>query len=284
MSNISIVAISVGLPQRWARTGLDILSLLAIFSNQDWIWILIFEKIGSGQDQDICLISATKFPWEWLKMSQIMVVVFSLLWSSYSQKIKMILSLCAALITTQSMIIRVTISQIFSGEVEVVNCSYIAGMQLCLLCWVACVLCRLIVYFMGGQLVFDWARPENLLITRDRLVGNKAINTICLSWVSHMQNTVYHRLWCTDRRLSVTPKPWLPHNNRKTHYNTFAASVELDQGSGTYGSRARCGSFDDGVWLAWYFLSTIVTNETAVIFHLPEYKIVSNTMQHQKSH
>jgi len=33
-------------------------------------------------------------------------------------------------------------------------------------------------------------------------------------------------------------------------------------GSGTYGSRARCGSFDDGIWLAWYFLNTIVTNET----------------------
>jgi len=24
----------------------------------------------------------------------------------------------------------------------------------------------------------------------------------------------------------------------------------LDQGSGTYGSRARCGSFDDSIWLA----------------------------------
>jgi len=26
--------------------------------------------------------------------------------------------------------------------------------------------------------------------------------------------------------------------------------VDLEQGSGTYGSRARFGSFDDGIWLA----------------------------------
>jgi len=38
--------------------------------------------------------------------------------------------------------------------------------------------------------------------------------------------------------------------------------VSLRQGSGTYGSRARCGSFDDGIWLSWYFLNTIVTDET----------------------
>jgi len=27
------------------------------------------------------------------------------------------------------------------------------------------------------------------------------------------------------------------------------------QASGTYGSRARCGSFDDGIWLAWLLFS-----------------------------
>ena len=43
------------------------------------------------------------------------------------------------------------------------------------------------------------------------------------------------------------------------------------QGSGTYGSRARCGSFDDGIWLAGYFLNTIVTNETSVIFNIDQY-------------
>jgi len=59
----------------------------------------------------------------------------------------------------------------------------------------------------------------------------------------------------------------------------------LLQRSGTYRSRARCGSFDGGIWLAWYFLNTIVTNESfSVIFHLPHYNVISNSMQHQKSH
>jgi len=44
-------------------------------------------------------------------------------------------------------------------------------------------------------------------------------------------------------------------------------------------------ALDDGIWLAWYFLNTSVTNETfSVIFHLPDYKAISNTMQHQKLH
>jgi len=39
------------------------------------------------------------------------------------------------------------------------------------------------------------------------------------------------------------------------------------------------------VWLAWYFLNTTVTNEVfSVIFHLPDYKAITNNMQHQKSH
>jgi len=42
----------------------------------------------------------------------------------------------------------------------------------------------------------------------------------------------------------------------------FYKVVTVAQGSGTYGSRDRCGSFDDRIWLAWYFLNTIVTNET----------------------
>jgi len=49
----------------------------------------------------------------------------------------------------------------------------------------------------------------------------------------------------------------------------FHSIQVLTQRSGTYGSRARCGSFDDGIWLAWHFLNTIVTNETSVIFQLP---------------
>jgi len=38
-----------------------------------------------------------------------------------------------------------------------------------------------IVYFMGGELVFDWDRLENFLITRDRPVGNIVTNTKCRS-------------------------------------------------------------------------------------------------------
>jgi len=42
---------------------------------------------------------------------------------------------------------------------------------------------------------------------------------------------------------------------------------KLYQGSGSYGSRAKCGSFHDGIWLTWYFLDMIVRNEIfSVIF------------------
>jgi len=46
---------------------------------------------------------------------------------------------------------------------------------------------------MDGQLVFDWDRLENLLITRDPPVDNKVTNTVPkLSIIC--ANTVYHRL------------------------------------------------------------------------------------------
>jgi len=48
-----------------------------------------------------------------------------------------------------------------------------------------CVLCRLIVYFMGGQLVFDCDRLEDFLITRDRPVGKKITNTISYAKVEY---------------------------------------------------------------------------------------------------
>jgi len=50
-----------------------------------------------------------------------MVAVFSLLWFLYSQ---------CVLHSPQSMVIRVPLSLIFSGQVEVVRCSYIARMLL----------------------------------------------------------------------------------------------------------------------------------------------------------
>jgi len=49
--------------------------ILAIFLDQDWIWIFIFDKNRINTGQDISLISITKFPWEWFKMSQMMVLV-----------------------------------------------------------------------------------------------------------------------------------------------------------------------------------------------------------------
>jgi len=34
----------------------------------------------------------------------------------------------------------------------------------------------------------------------------------------------------TEGKVPVTPKSWLPRNNRKMYYNTFAASAELSYG------------------------------------------------------
>ena len=55
----------------------------------------------------------------------------------------------------------------------------------------------------------------------------------------------------------------------------------LGQGSETYGSRARCGSFDDGIWLAWYFLNTIFRNETFRNF--PPTRLQSHQQHHAAS-
>jgi len=59
------VSLEQGVPvnQRcaWTGSGLDILQDSCDFLDQDWIWRLFLKKIGSGQDQDICLISITKF-------------------------------------------------------------------------------------------------------------------------------------------------------------------------------------------------------------------------------
>ena len=91
----------------------------------------------------------------------------------------------------------------------VVSCSYNAGMLLCCAEWHTCVLPRLmIVYFMGGKLVFDWDRLQNFLITHDRLVGNRATNTICQSWVSHVQMQCTIALVSDEQtagKVSVTP-------------------------------------------------------------------------------
>ena len=56
-------------------------------------------------------------------MSQMMVAVFSSLCFLYCQYV---------LHSSQSMVIHVTSSLMFSGQVDVVSCSYVAGMLLCL--------------------------------------------------------------------------------------------------------------------------------------------------------
>jgi len=71
-------------------------------------------RIGFGYyfwktlDQDICLICVTKSSWEWFKISQMMVLLFSLLWFLCSQKSKWFCQY--VLHSSQSMIIRVTSS------------------------------------------------------------------------------------------------------------------------------------------------------------------------------
>ena len=64
-------------------------------------------------------------------MSQLMVAVFFSLWILYYQYV---------LHSSQSMAIRVTLSLIFSGQVEVASCSYIS--VCCFVCcaeWEMCV-------------------------------------------------------------------------------------------------------------------------------------------------
>jgi len=113
-----------------------------------WIGIrfgyLFLKKIGSGQDQDICLISITKFYWEWFKMSQMMVLLFSLLWFICSQKIKMILSVCAALITIDDNSCYIILNIFWRGGSSklLLYCWYAAFF--CCVEWHMCVLCTLI--------------------------------------------------------------------------------------------------------------------------------------------
>jgi len=100
--------------QRWAWT-LDILQDTCDFfgSGLD-LDILFWKKLDEDRIKDIGLISITKFSWEWFKISQMMVAVFSLLWFLYSQ---------CVLHSSQSMVISATLSLIFSGQVEVVSLS-----------------------------------------------------------------------------------------------------------------------------------------------------------------
>ena len=68
-------------------------------------------------------------------------------------------------------------------------------------------------------------------------------------------------LWAQLLKLgSCAGQGYFDINFRKP--TTFDKLIRIIQASGTYGSRAS-GSFDDGIWLAWYFLYTSVTDETS---------------------
>jgi len=93
----------------------------------------------------------------------------------------MILSVCAALTTIDDNS-RYLIVNIFrrGGSRKLLSYCWYAALFCCAE-WHTCALCRL-VYFMGGQFVLDWDRPESFLITRDRpAVGNIVTNTKCQS-------------------------------------------------------------------------------------------------------
>ena len=92
----------------------------------------------------------------------------------------MILSVCATLITIDdnSCYFIVNIFSFRRSSKLLLYC-WCAALNVCCAEWHICVLWRVIVYIMGGQLVFDSDRFENFLIIRDRPVGNKVANTIC---------------------------------------------------------------------------------------------------------
>jgi len=97
---------------------------------------------------------------------------------------------------------------------------------------------------MGGQLelVFDWDRLENSLITRDWPVGDIVTNNIYKMPKLSTSITSAMQMQCTIALVSDAQTQqkakcllhlnhnWLPCNNRKTYYNTFAASAELAYG------------------------------------------------------
>jgi len=199
--------------QRWAWTGsgLDILQdTCDFFCIRIGFGYLFLKKTGSEQDQDICLISMTKFSWEWLKVSQMMVLLFSLLWFLYSQKIKIILSVCAhcaalIIIDDNSCYFIVNIFRRGGSSKRLLYCWYAA--LFCCAEWHVCALYRLIYC----SVFHGWPTSLRLGSTRKFLDNLRST-----SWsYSHKYkmpklsitcaNAVYHRLskWCTDRRQSV---------------------------------------------------------------------------------
>ena len=135
--------------------------ILAIFSDQDWIWIFIFEKnwirTGSGYLFDFC----NKI---FLRVIQDVTndrgdVFFAMVF---------ILSCQYVLHSPQSMVICVTSSLIFSGQVEVVSCSYIA-----VCCFVCCAEWHVCVVEANG-LFHRWSTCLRLGSTRRFLDNSRS--------------------------------------------------------------------------------------------------------------
>ena len=128
-----------------------------------------------------------------------------------------ILTVCAALITINGNSCYFIVNFLRpSGSSKLFL--YCWCMLLCCAEWHMCVSCRLIVYFMGGQLVFDWDRleVEDFLITRDRSVGNKVTNTIPYAKVEYQNMYKYSAplpLMHTEGKVSVTPESQLSRNS-----------------------------------------------------------------------
>jgi len=80
-------------------------------------------------------------------------------------------------------------------------------------------------YSRGGQLVLDWDRLENFLLTRDRPVGNNS--QVQNAKVEHTNTIVSDP---QKGKVSVTTKSWLLRNKMLTYHNTFAASALLAHG------------------------------------------------------
>ena len=94
-----------------------------------------------------------------------------------------------------------------------------------------------------------------------------------MPWAVKSDQSVVRRLWFFKKMFrSFSRFSFVTLNAVKQQWSIhwlifFWEPKELDQGSGTHGSRARGCSFEDPIWLAWYFVNTTFTDETlSVIF------------------
>ena len=145
-------------------------------------------------------------------------------------------------------------------------------MRLCLITHLGCKVVR-VVWFSKHQC---WTLPLRKLKSIHR--SHSLAVTDFMAWLASGESR-----WHIARRGSALS---FRHRlcSKRWPLSGLIFSFITNQGSGTYGSRARCGSFDDSIWLAWYFFNTIMNEKFSAIFYLPHYKAISNTMQQQKLH